>query len=498
MYVGSQQELKNYDQYLLAHGYTIEELIDHASDCLLPHFKEYKSIGILVGPGNNGADGLSLAYKLHQLHRDVTVFYIGDPEKFSPGNQHYFKQCEDADIKMILADDDVIEMLKERANEFNVIADSFFGFGLNSAPRGMYKRVIDTINKYFLNEVIAIDIPTGLDCNSGKPYSTVLFASQTIALTAMKQGFLNPESQMITGDVIVEELNIDNPFMEAGLYGLYTQDDASKDLKERKFDGYKNYYGVDLLIVGSKEYRGAPILATKGAIYSGAGIVRLLSDPSVTSFLPQVMPEAIGMDRPAHLSEEDLSGYAAIMIGCGLGLDAQAYEYVADVLNKSTAPLVIDADALTILSQNLNLLDHQHRPIVLTPHLGEFKRLLHQETIDDVMMAAQEFARAHHVIMVVKGPYTMVTDGRTSYRIASGNKAMAVGGMGDTLAGMITAFLGQKYDALTATALAVFIHGFSGDMLAEDRYTVLPEELSANVPQAMAIISQKVSENRNY
>lgn len=133
MYVGSQQELKNYDQYLLAHGYTIEELIDYASDCLLPHFKEYKSIGILAGPGNNGADGLSLAYKLHQLHRDVTVFYIGDPEKFSKGNQYYFRQCEDADIKMILVDDDVIEMLKERANEFNVIADSFFGFGLNSA-----------------------------------------------------------------------------------------------------------------------------------------------------------------------------------------------------------------------------------------------------------------------------------------------------------------------------------------------------------------------------
>lgn len=498
MYVGSQQELKNYDQYLLNHGYTIEELIDRASDCLLPHFKEYTNIGILVGPGNNGADGLSLAYKLHQLKRRVTVFYVGDPERFSKGNQFYFKKCEDADINMILVDDDVIDMLTERVNEFNVIADSFFGFGLNSAPRGMYKRVIDTINKYFLNEVIAIDIPTGLDCNSGKPYSTVVFASQTIALTAMKQGFLNPESQMVTGEVIVEELKIDNPFMEAGLYGIYTQKQASKDLKERKFDGYKNYYGTDLLIVGSKQYRGAPILAAKGAVYSGAGITKVLSDSSVISFLPQVIPEAIGIERPQTLNAEDLEGYAAILIGCGLGLDEQAQSYVESVLKESDAPLVIDADALTILSQHLDWLDSQHRPVILTPHMGEFKRLLHNKDIDDPMSEAQKFAQKYHVIMVLKGPYTMVTDGHTSYRIESGNKAMAVGGMGDTLAGVITAFAGQKYDALTAAALGVFIHGLSGDMLAEDRYTVLPEELSANIPHAMYLVNSKVNENKKF
>ena len=496
MFVGSQQQLKNYDAYLLAHGYTIEQLIYYASDCLLPHFKDYHNVAIMVGPGNNGADGLSLALKLSQDHVKVTIFYIGDLDRFSPGNQHYFQMCEDANLEMILVDDDVITMLSECINDYDVIADSFFGFGLNSAPRGMYKTVIDTINTYYLNEIIAIDIPTGLDCNSGKPYASVLFASQTICLSALKQGFLNPESRMVTGIVKVEELAIDNPFMEAGLYEIYEQMQASKELKDRKFDGYKQSYGVDLIIAGSKQYRGAPILCAKGAAYSGAGIVKLMSDESVIDRLPEILPELIGLNRLEHLSKEDFMGYQAIAIGPGLSLAASSKQLVADVLKNSTAPLVIDADALTILSEHLEYLENQDRAIVLTPHLGEYKRLCHEDTIEDPMMSIQSFAKKYHVIVVLKGPYTMVSDGVNSYRIASGNPAMAVGGMGDTLTGMITAMLGQGYEPLTAVRLAVFIHGMAGDLVARNAYTVMPEKLSENIPSAMYILNNQLQDKR--
>lgn len=498
MYVGSAQQLKNYDAYLLAHGYTIEELIDHASDCLLPHFLDYRNVAIMVGPGNNGADGLSLAIKLAQKEVQVTVFYIGDPTRFSSGNQHYFHECQKEKIKMILVDDQVINELCERINEFDVIGDAFFGFGLNAAPRGMYKTVIETINKYYLNEVIAIDIPTGLDCNSGRPYATVLFASQTICLSAMKQGFLYPESRLVTGTIKVEELAIDNPFMEAGLFELYDQEHASKDLKDRLFDGYKKTYGVDLLICGSKQYRGAPILAAKGAAYTGAGIVKVMSDPSVIERLPEILPELIGLDRQDHLSEEDLQDYQAILIGCGLSLDESSVALVHDVLINSHAPLVIDADALTILANHLDWLEDQDRPIVLTPHIGEYKRLLHQESIGDIMMSAQAFAKKYHVILVLKGPYTMVSDGITSYRIVAGNPAMAVGGMGDTLAGIITAMIGQHYQALTAVALGVYIHAMAGDLVAKNAYTVLPEALSQKIPEAMYILNNQIQDEKTF
>ena len=155
----------------------------------------------------------------------------------------------------------------------------------------IYKSVIDLINRYYCNDVIAIDIPTGLSCNSAHPYASVLFATSTICLTALKAGYLDPESLMVTGHVYVEELAIDNPFEEAGLYKLYEVEDAKATLKKRAYNGYKKTYGVDLLIAGSHHYRGAPILAAKGCALSGAGIVKVLSDPAVTQLLPAILPD---------------------------------------------------------------------------------------------------------------------------------------------------------------------------------------------------------------
>ena len=262
-------------------------------------------------------------------------------------------------------------------------------------------------------------------------------------------------------------------------------------LKERKYDGYKNYYGVDLLVAGSAQYKGAALLATKGAVASGAGIVHLSSAKEVVDIMPLYLPEAISEIRPGSYSREMLKKFDAICIGPGLGLDMDAYHCFIDVIENSSCPLIIDADGLTILSNNLELLDRQQRPIILTPHLGEFKRLCDFSGDDQLTEVAINFAKEHHCILVLKGPHTLVTDGKHSYKNASGNKAMAVGGMGDTLAGMMTAFLGGHYQAIEAAILAVYIHGFTGDLIARDHYTVLPEELSKMIPHAMSLIGQK-------
>ena len=491
MYVGSQNQLKAYDAYLLAHGYTIEQLIDYASDALLKHISSYEHIGILVGPGNNGADGLSLALKLDQLDKDVCLYFIGDPSRFSEGNRYYFYQCLDH-IKMVHLDEALID--ESELSQYDVIVDGFFGFGLNSAPRGLYKSMIDLINTSYQGEVIAIDCPTGLDCNTGTPYSTVLFAHKTITLSALKEGFLNPESQVFTGEVIVEELAIDNPFMEAGLSLLFDKKEAESLIKQRRYDGYKNMYGIDLLICGSSTYRGAPFLASMGCLYSGAGIVKVMSDEKVIDMLPLKIPECIGISRSKPITKEELSHYDAILIGCGLSLEKESYLLTSDVLLNASSPLVIDADALTILSTHMSLLEDINVPVILTPHIGEFKRLWPMEEGYDLMEEADQFAKTYNVILVLKGPHTIITDGKEHYRIASGNKAMAVGGMGDTLAGMITSFLGQGYAPLSAALLATYIHGFTGDILARKRYSVLPEELSKHIPMAMHILSEKLEE----
>ena len=491
MYIGSQNQLKAYDQYLMDHGYSIYELVDKASDCLKKHFMDYDQIGLLVGPGNNGADALSLGIKLANEGKDVKLYYIGNHQKFSAGNQFYFDICENNNLTLIELSDEKLDDFLKDLSVLDVMGDGFFGFGLNSAPRGLYATVISMINSHFEGDVIAIDIPTGLNCNTGKPYANTLYASKTIALSALKEGFLNPDSSTFTGEVIVEELAIDNPFEQAGLVKYFDRSDARKMLKERKYDGYKNYYGVDLLVAGSTQYKGAALLATKGAVASGAGIVHLSSAKEVVDIMPLYLPEAISEIRPGSYSREMLKKFDAICIGPGLGLDMDAYHCFIDVIENSSCPLIIDADGLTILSNNLELLDRQQRPIILTPHLGEFKRLCDFSGDDQLTEVAINFAKEHHCILVLKGPHTLVTDGKHSYKNASGNKAMAVGGMGDTLAGMMTAFLGGHYQAIEAAILAVYIHGFTGDLIARDHYTVLPEELSKMIPHAMSLIGQK-------
>lgn len=141
--------------------------------------------------------------------------------------------------------------------------------------------------------------------------------------------------------------------------------------------------------------------------------------------------------------------------------------------------------ALTILSAHTDLLKQQNRDIILTPHLGEFQRLCPFDSQDDMLLVAQDFAKEHHVVLVLKGPYTIVTNGQESYRIRAGNKAMATGGMGDVLAGIITSLVGQGYPALQAAMLGVFIHGYTGDLLAKEAYTVIPSKLIEFIPKAM-------------
>lgn len=491
MYIGSQNLLKGYDQCLLDHGYTIQELIDKASDCLFAHFVNYDSIGLFIGPGNNGADGLSLAVKLTDAGKNVTVYYIGDPDKFSEGNKSYFDLCEDREIMMIHLDDEEINTLKEDINNYEVIGDAFFGFGLNSSPRGLYKECINVINKYFDKDVIAIDIPTGLNCNTGKPYECVVYATKTVSLTAYKEGFLNPDSRVFTGEVVVETLDALDVSREAGLYEMIEYGFVKDHIKSRKFDGYKNLYGVDLMITGSKEYKGASLLSAKACVYAGAGIVKVMSVPEVTNILPLYVPEAIGIQRPELLKRKDLENYNAILLGSGLGLGLHSEHIMTDVLRYSHAPLVIDADGLTLLSGNMELLNDQNRPIILTPHIGEFNRLCPHNKDEDLMEVAARFAADYHVILILKGPYSIVTDGLRRYRIHSGNPAMSVAGMGDVLAGIVTAFIGQGYPPVLAAVLAVYLHGYTGDLIGAHAYSVIPDRLIELLPEAMFHLNKK-------
>lgn len=484
MKIGSSQFMKQYDEYLLNHGYQINELVDKASDCLIKHMHGQRYC-LLCGPGNNGADGLSLAIKLFLQGKQVTVYIFEDQNHLSQANRYYLDQCYALNLEVILLNEDILDEVILHMKDCDIIVDAMFGNGLNSSPRGLYQMVIEQINQLYDQEIIAVDVPTGLNCDNGKPYQSVVCATQTITLTALKNGFLNPDSTSFTGQVIVEELDVEDVSEEVGLYQLADQKMMCSLLKERRFDGHKGDYGRTLLITGCHEYKGASLLSAKSCVYSGSGVVTVMSEQAVIDALTVYCPEVTTQLRPAVMRKEDFLKYQAILIGCGLGQSIDSYRHVIDVFSMSHQPLVVDADALTILSSNLDLLKNQERDIILTPHMGEFRRLCEFDEHSDMLFVARNFALKHHVILVLKGPYTIVTDGQESYRIFAGNKAMASGGMGDTLAGIITSLLGQGYGGLQAAMLGVYIHGRAGDCLANDAYTIIPSKLIDVIPQTM-------------
>lgn len=490
MYIGSQKLLKKYDDYLLAHGYSIVDLVDQASNCLLRHMNG-NSFALLCGPGNNGADGLSLALKLFELGRKVDVYIFENQNCLSMANRYYLDICYQQGVSVILLNDDILDEVIANLAQSDVVVDAMFGFGLNSSPRGLYQSVIEEINQLYDQEIVAVDIPTGLDCNTGIPYQSVVCATQTVTLTAIKNGFLNPDSQSFTGNVILEQLDVDDVFDAVGFYQLADEKMLVSLMKERRFDGHKGDYGHLGMITGCQDYKGAALLSAKSSIYTGCGITTVMSSQEVIEALTLFCPEATTILRPPVFREEDFEKYDALLLGCGLGLSIDAYRYVIDVLSLSHQSLVIDADALTILSSHLDLLKNQERQIILTPHMGEFKRLCDFDKQDDILSVAKDFARIHRIVLVLKGPYTIVTDGYESYRVYAGNAAMAVGGMGDVLSGMITSFLGQGYSGIQSALLGVYIHGYCGDEMAKNAYTVIPSKLIDTIPESMHQLIKK-------
>lgn len=486
MYVATSKQMKAYDQELLKQGYTIVELVDKASTALLPHFLKYSSLAIFCGPGNNGADGVSLAIKLAQRKKKVILFrVVSDFKAASTANEFYFADAIFEPLEIVDCEYDDIEKYREFLQDCDVIVDAMFGFGLHSEPRDNVARMIALINGLYDKEVVAIDIPTGLDCDTGKPYASVVCATKTITITAWKQGFLNEECAMFTGEIALVKMDVNELYEQMGMTRLLDMSWVKYHLKPRRQDSHKGNYGKILHVTGCQQYRGATLLSSRASVYSGSGIVCVCSDEKVIDAVSVYTPECTLMSRPHRLEKEMYNRYDAILLGCGLGLSLESYQYVEDILRHATIPLVIDADALTIISENKDLLKEIQVPVVLTPHLGEFQRFEKKVEMTDLSEQAKVFAKEYGILLVLKGPNTIITDGKEVYRNTTANKAMATAGMGDVLAGMIVSFIGQGYALKEAALIATYLHGRCGDILAKENYTAVASKVIELIPKVM-------------
>ncbi|HXZ96677.1 MAG TPA: NAD(P)H-hydrate dehydratase [Burkholderiales bacterium] len=414
---------------------------------------------VFAGPGNNGGDALVLARYLKQWWFKVDVVFTGDAKKLPRDAARALRLWRDANGDL---------HSKIPAGKWDVVVDGLFGIGLKRRLEGRYAQIVERINQFRV-PVLALDVPSGLDADTGGNRGPAVHATHTVTFIALKPGMLTGDGVDCCGKIYVRDLDID-PAATLPPKGWLLSRANRPQLKPRVPSSHKGMYGNAGIIGGAPGMVGAALLAGRAALKLGTGrtYVAMLAEnaPLVDSIQPELM-----LRTPDELLA--LRHLDCMAVGPGLGQSSEAQRLIAAVLN-TDLPLVLDADALNLIGSKVSLgqlLKRRSAPTILTPHPAEAGRLLKSSTEEiqrDRLGAALEIARSLHCLVVLKGAGSICALPNGSWYINStGNPGMASAGMGDVLTGMITALIAQGLSADNAMLLAVYLHGAAADDLVE-------------------------------
>lgn len=462
-------------------------LMENAVFSLLKHFKYLDDILIICGPGNNGGDGLALARQLFNSGKRIKVFIAATTSDSTNDFNINFKLLEGLPIEIILLSDDKdLSKLKKSINECKVLVDCLFGTGLNRNIEGIYSDIISEINKSKVYKV-SVDIPSGLCSDTGLPLGETIFADKTITFQAIKKGFLNYEALDYIGELKIENIGIPSEIVKEVSENTWMLE--KKDVKDlipiRKKHAHKGSFGRVCVVAGSNRYSGAAYLATQSAVKTGAGLVYLYTDKALKTSLDSKLTEAMVGDYESENFKEMIGKSDVIIFGPGLGNSDKTLNKLKLILENFRGKLLIDADGINVLENNLELLHKCKCKVVITPHPGEMSRIT-GESIGYInknrIGLAKKFSSEYNVVLLLKGLYTVISDRNGVYINPTGNSAMASGGMGDTLSGIIGSLMGQGVDVLQATKLGAYLHGYIGEKLSKTMYTVSASNIIENLP----------------
>ncbi|MEE3468351.1 MAG: NAD(P)H-hydrate dehydratase [Eubacterium sp.] len=425
----------------------------------------------VCGTGNNGGDGVATARILHEMGYKAAIAIVGYPDSMSDETK---KQTEIA----VGCHVPVIPMSAISDHEFDVILDGLFGIGLSRDITDVYEQIIHDINDSGAT-VYALDIPSGVHAGTGKVLGTAVRADTTITFGVNKLGLILHPGCEYAGEVIVADIGFPGESMRAICppYYYYEPDDIISLLPERRPRTHKGSYGHVLVVAGSAEMSGAAYLCASAAYRMGAGLVKVVSVPENRDVLLSGVPEILFCERDELAEAMDWAD--AIVIGPGIGLDAEAQEMIDTILANSPVPTVIDGDGIRLCRNSTTKLSEN---FILTPHIKEMSYLTGRSVEDikeNIVSATYDAAMDLDGIVVCKDSRSIVSDGNTCYINVSGNNGMATGGSGDVLAGMIGSLLGQGMEPFEAAKLAVYIHGLAGDVMAEkiSKYALMASDL---------------------
>jgi ADP-dependent NAD(P)H-hydrate dehydratase / NAD(P)H-hydrate epimerase len=441
-------------------------------------------VAVLCGRGNNGGDGFVVARTLLQRGIDAAVFVIGSVAEIRGDARTNLDILGRLGVTVVeINDEQTWELHFSEIARCSLIVDAIFGTGLRSGVAGMLETVIADVNAADI-PIVSVDLPSGMSADTPHLVGDCIDASLTVTLAAPKLPLVLPPGEAYAGDVVIADIGIPHEVIDAveGRYvELLTPEQLRGHIAPRAADSHKGDFGRLTIAAGSSGKTGAAYLAAMGALRSGAGLVTIATPASclsiVASMGPEFMmlglPDDCGMVSPAAVDRLLEETHDVVACGPGLGRSAGVAEFVRAVLDRATCPIVLDADAITVLADDPGrLAGSEERNVIITPHPGEMARLI-GASVSDVqanrLEVATDFATTHRVHVVLKGHRTVIAtpEGRVFIN-PTGNPGMATGGTGDVLTGMIAAWLAQLLDAEAACRLAVFLHGAAGD-LAEGR-----------------------------
>ena len=472
-----------------------------------------KKIAIAAGSGNNGGDGFVIARTLNFYGYDVTLFLFSDSKKIKGEAKDNFNLLNSLDIPIIILDTpEKFNNNKKMMSTADVWIDAILGTGLKYQVKEHIKNVIEYINN-LKKPIFAIDMPSGLNSDTGLPNGISIIADYTVSFGLAKIGQkLYPGAKYI-GKLQVADIGIPPHIIKQSSITtkLITPDYIQSEFFSKKPDAHKGDCGNLLVIAGSVGKTGAAILTAKSAVRSGAGLVTIAVPESINSIIESCVTEAMTYPLPEtskkiikadsfNIIKKLLKGKTCIAIGPGLGAESNTKKLIFKLIKESTVPMVIDADALNAISENPEILKKAKAPIILTPHPNEMARLVKKDTkqvCKEKINIAKNFAKKYNVILILKGAGTVIAMQDESIFInSSGNQGMASGGTGDVLTGIIAGFVSYGYTPNISAITGVYIHGAAGDTAASKKgFAGL---IASDIIEALPYEIKKLENRLNY
>jgi NAD(P)H-hydrate epimerase len=439
----------------------------------LPRFERSRRVIVFVGPGNNGGDGLAIARLLQSNRYETEVHYVNFTDKTSEDwnkNLKRLKSETNVTVNYIAGSDELPVI-----SSADIIIDAIFGSGLTRPVKGLAGEVIKHLNRINAT-IISIDIPSGLfgEDNTGNDYNNIVSANYTLSFQFPKISFMFAENAKYLGEweVLPIRLSINATRNTISPYIFTEKSEVAHLLKKRnKFD-HKGIFGHGLLIAGSYGKIGAAALSAGAALRTGIGLLTCHVPMCGISIIQSALQEAmVETDRnEKYFSEiEKTDSFSAVGVGPGIGTEPESQKALCKLLTACKKPMVIDADALNILSLNKGWLPLIHEGTILTPHPKEFDRLAGKTGNSFHRLRREiEFSKEHKCIVILKGAHTSITtpDGKVFFN-STGTPGMATAGSGDVLTGILLSLLAQGYTPENAAVLGVYLHGLAGDFAAE-------------------------------